>query len=77
MCVCVCVSAAYQKILTFPPLLELEGVTIGGREGGGEGDGEGRKTVKVGEKISIKVNVKSLAPKVSIYTIHIQYTATS
>ena len=73
MCVCV-LSLAYQKMLSFSPLLELgsvepqitaEGEGEGEREGGGGGERSNR-TVKVGEKFSLNVNLKSLAPKVCL-----------
>ena len=75
VCVCVCVTTAYQKILSFYPLLELGGVEVGGVElGGGEGgggEGGGVRMVKVGEKISLNVSLKSLAPKVFISTHYV------
>lgn len=63
-----CDHTAYQKILTWSPLLEFISITMGGAGGSGEGG----KTVKVKENISIEVNLKSLAPKVHymcIYTL--------
>ena len=55
--------AAYQKILTWSPLLELVKVRVGG---GGKGE-EGREggCVKVRETMSLQVVLKSHAPKVT------------